>query len=78
MSDEPSQVIATMGDSVYTIPLCRCRKVHNITLQNQKAVKDWILNKYEGKIEPKVAKEFLADPNYQGQFEKILNKTNFI
>lgn len=35
MSDEPSQVIATMGDSVYTIPLCRCRKAHNITLQKR-------------------------------------------
>lgn len=35
MSEEPSQVIVTMGDSVYTIPLCRCRKVHNITLQKR-------------------------------------------
>ena len=35
MSDEPSQVIATMGDSIYTFSLCRCRKAHNITLQKR-------------------------------------------
>ena len=35
MSEEPTQVIATMGDSVYTFPLCRCRKAHNIVLQKR-------------------------------------------
>ena len=35
MIDEPSQVIATMGDSIYTFSLCRCRKAHNITLQKR-------------------------------------------
>ena len=35
MSDDPSQIIATMGDSVYTLPLCRCRQGHNIVLQKR-------------------------------------------